>query len=54
MLSIRLGLCFLRFILDVKCNFGSYFSFQLENAVGCLGYTTMKFEQPKNFFGSKA
>jgi hypothetical protein len=52
--SILLGSCFLRFILDVQCKFGIYFSFQLENAVRCLGYTTIKFEQPKNFFGSKA
>ncbi|KAG4183325.1 hypothetical protein ERO13_A09G103332v2 [Gossypium hirsutum] len=38
MLSIRLGSCLLRTILDVQFNFGSNIPFQLENAVRCLGY----------------
>ena len=37
MSSIRLGSCLLGPILDVQCNFGSHISFQLENAVKCLG-----------------
>ncbi|KAF7850679.1 hypothetical protein BT93_L5125 [Corymbia citriodora subsp. variegata] len=37
MSSIRLGSCLLRPILDVQCNFGSHISFQLENAIRCLG-----------------
>jgi hypothetical protein len=35
--SIRLGLYLFRTILDVQCNFGRNFPFQLENAVRCLG-----------------
>ncbi|KAK8959958.1 Photosystem I P700 chlorophyll a apoprotein A1 [Platanthera guangdongensis] len=36
--GILLGSYILRSILDVQCNFRSNFPFQLENAVGCLGY----------------
>jgi hypothetical protein len=38
MSSIRLRSCFLRSIMDVQFYFDSHFLFQLENAVGCLGY----------------